>query len=63
MNAEFHPNGSIEELIEKYGPNAAEVKEAIEFWGPDAGEFVIESKAQQMNLNRPSSSTKVPDKD
>lgn len=40
MSAEFHPNGSIEELIEKYGPNAAEVKQAIEFWGPDAGEFV-----------------------
>lgn len=40
MSAEFHPNGYIEALIEKYGPNVAEVKEAIEFWGPEAGEFI-----------------------
>lgn len=62
MNTEFQPNGYIEALIKQYGPTAKEVIKAIEFWGLDAGEFVVDGKVGQVNLNRPSSSTKVPDK-
>lgn len=51
MSAEFHPNGYIEALIEKYGPTAAEVKEAIEFWGPDAGEFVVTDESLTAGLS------------